>query len=59
MTSFPIVALDQTILASALPEIVTAFDALDSYTWISSGYILAQTGLMTTFGQVNALYVPK
>lgn len=33
-----LIALDQTILASALPKIVTAFDALDSVTWVSGGY---------------------
>ncbi|KAL7006650.1 hypothetical protein EMMF5_003817 [Cystobasidiomycetes sp. EMM_F5] len=59
MLAIFLIALDQTILATALPEIVTTFNSLDSVTWVSGGFILAQTGLMTTFGQVTALYVPK
>ena len=54
-----LIALDQTILASALPKIVTHFNALDSITWVSGGYILAQTAFMPTFGQVCFLYTPK
>lgn len=30
-----LIALDQTILASALPKIVSAFNALDAVTWVS------------------------
>lgn len=54
-----LIAIDQTILASALPKIVTHFNALDQVTWVSSGFILTQTAFMPIFGQVTSLYVPK
>lgn len=31
----------------------TEFNSLDSVTWISSGYILAQAATLPTFGQVR------
>jgi MFS family permease len=54
-----LVALDQTILAAALPKILTQFNALDNVTWVSGAFILTQTALVTTFGQITSLYPPK
>jgi MFS family permease len=54
-----LVALDQTILASALPKMLTQFNALDQVTWVSGAFILSQTALVTTFGQIASLYPPK
>ncbi|KAK9899939.1 MFS general substrate transporter [Cystobasidium minutum MCA 4210] len=59
MLSLFLIALDQTILASALPKIVSAFSALDAVTWVSGGYVLSQCAFMPTMGQVCSLYVPK
>ncbi|KAH8916038.1 MFS general substrate transporter, partial [Atractiella rhizophila] len=47
-----LVALDQTILAPALPVIVSKFNALDKIGWVSSAYFLMQCGLMLFFGTV-------
>jgi EmrB/QacA subfamily drug resistance transporter len=54
-----LIALDQTILATALPKIVTHFNALSQVTWVSSGFILTQTAFMPFFGQVTSLFIPK
>lgn len=46
------VALDQSIVATALPKLSSEFKALDQLTWIVSTYFLTQAGLMLFFGQV-------
>ncbi|CAG7852110.1 Putative HC-toxin efflux carrier TOXA [Serendipita indica DSM 11827] len=45
-------ALDQTIVATALPKLASQFNALDQLTWVVSAYFLTQAGLMLTFGQI-------
>ncbi|KAI0073239.1 MFS general substrate transporter [Panus rudis PR-1116 ss-1] len=44
--------LDQTIVATALPRIVSIFDSLDLATWVSAGYFLTDAGLMLIIGQL-------
>ena len=34
-------ALDQTIVGTALPKIVTQFQGFDRYTWVGTAYLLA------------------
>jgi MFS family permease len=38
LLSVLLIALDQTIVATALPRIASDFDALDQLTWIVSAY---------------------
>lgn len=52
LTSILLVALDQTIVATALPKLASEFQALDQLTWVVSAYFLTQAGLMLTFGQI-------
>ncbi|QRW26487.1 major facilitator superfamily transporter [Rhizoctonia solani] len=47
-----LVALDQTIVATALPKIASHFDALSQVSWIVSGYFLTQAGLLLLYGQL-------
>lgn len=47
-----LVALDQSIVATALPKISSQFQALDQLTWIVTSFYLTQAGLMLFFGQV-------
>ncbi|KAG8894654.1 hypothetical protein FRC00_008630 [Tulasnella sp. 408] len=47
-----LVALDQTIVATAIPRIASGFNALEQVTWIASAYFLTQAGLMLTYGQI-------
>ncbi|KAG8885078.1 hypothetical protein FRB97_002243 [Tulasnella sp. 331] len=55
LMSIFLVALDQTIVATAIPRIASDFNALEQVTWIASGYFLTQSGLILTYGQVLAV----
>ncbi|KAG2125863.1 ABC transporter [Suillus cothurnatus] len=49
-----LVNLDQTIVATALPRIVSVFSALDLATWVAAAYFLTEAGLMLCVGQLVA-----
>ncbi|KAG2360168.1 ABC transporter [Suillus spraguei] len=49
-----LVNLDQTIVATALPRIVSVFDSLDLATWVAAAYFLTEAGLMLCVGQLVA-----
>lgn len=53
------VALDQTIVATALPKLASEFQALDQLTWVVSAYFLTQAGLMLTYGQILTIAPSK
>ncbi|KAG9039579.1 hypothetical protein FRB95_009159 [Tulasnella sp. JGI-2019a] len=55
LMSIFLVALDQTIVATAIPRIASDFNALEQVTWIASGYFLTQSGLILTYGQLLAV----
>ncbi|KAJ1308610.1 hypothetical protein OPQ81_004308 [Rhizoctonia solani] len=59
LMSILLIALDQTIVATALPIIASKFDAFDQVTWIASGYFLTQAGLMLTYGQLLSVAPTK
>ncbi|GAA5937593.1 MDR family MFS transporter [Sporobolomyces koalae] len=59
LLSLLLVALDQTILATALPRIASDFDAFDLQGWVSSAFILTQTSFILIFGQVLRIYPAK
>ncbi|BGP49968.1 hypothetical protein JCM10450v2_005873 [Rhodotorula kratochvilovae] len=54
-----LVALDQTILATALPRIASDFDAFDKQGWVSSSFILTQTATILWWGQFLRIYPAK
>ncbi|KAH9924223.1 major facilitator superfamily domain-containing protein [Fomitopsis serialis] len=45
-------SLDGTIVATALPRIVSQFDALHDATWVAVAYMLTRTALMLVIGQL-------
>jgi MFS family permease len=47
-----LVALDTTIINTALPAITTEFRALADLAWYGSAYLLALTALQPTFGKL-------
>ncbi|CAL1711124.1 unnamed protein product [Somion occarium] len=59
MMSFALIALDQTILSTALATIVSHFHAVSDLTWIASAYFLPQAGLMLLFGRILAIAPAK
>ncbi|GAA5983322.1 hypothetical protein JCM5350_003071 [Sporobolomyces pararoseus] len=56
LLSILLVALDQTILAPALPVIASKFNALDQISWIASAYFLTQTAFLLLYGQILTLF---
>ncbi|KZV65866.1 ABC transporter [Peniophora sp. CONT] len=57
--SFFLVALDQTILSTALPTIASHFNAVDNISWIASAYFLPQAAFMLFFGKILAVLPAK
>jgi len=49
-------ALDQTIVATALPRIVGDFGGVDQLAWIASIYLLTSTAAMPIVGKLSDLY---
>ncbi|GAA6021533.1 hypothetical protein JCM11491_006474 [Sporobolomyces phaffii] len=56
LLSVLLVALDQTILAPALPVIASKFNALEQLSWIASAYFLTQTAFLLLYGQILTLF---
>ena len=56
LLSVLLIALDQTILAPALPIIASKFNALDQISWIASAYFLTQTAFLLMYGQILTLF---
>ncbi|EEB89971.1 hypothetical protein MPER_11882 [Moniliophthora perniciosa FA553] len=54
-----LITLDQTIIATALPQIVSHFNALGDVTWVVTAYFLTQGGLILITGQVLKVFPKK
>ncbi len=52
-------ALDQTIVGTAMPLIVTDLGGLDSYAWVTTSYMLASTASVPIFGKLSDIYGRK
>jgi EmrB/QacA subfamily drug resistance transporter len=52
-------ALDQTIVATALPTIVTDLGGLNHISWVVSAYLLAQTVVTPLYGKLGDMYGRK
>jgi EmrB/QacA subfamily drug resistance transporter len=52
-------ALDQTIVGTALPRIVTELDGLDLYVWVTTAYLLTATISGPFYGKLSDLYGRK
>ena len=52
-------ALDQTIVATALPTIVGDLGGLDHLAWVTSAFLLAQTAVTPIYGKLGDLYGRK
>ena len=47
-----VVALDNTIIATAIPQITSVFNSLGDVGWYGSSYLLTTTSLQPTFGKI-------
>eukprot|EP00842_Homolaphlyctis_polyrhiza_P001326 jgi/Hompol1/2194/HPOL_005883-RA len=52
-------ALDQTIVATAIPAIVKEFDGLDKVAWIGTAYLLTSTAFSSLYGKFADIFGRK
>ena len=52
-------ALDQTIVATALPKMVEDLQGVDRYAWVATAYLLASTALALVYGKLADTYSRK
>jgi EmrB/QacA subfamily drug resistance transporter len=52
-------ALDQTIVATAMPTIVGDLGGLEHLAWVTSAYLLGQTAVIPIYGKLGDLYGRK
>lgn len=56
MTGMLLAALDQTIVSTALKNIVEEFNGLNHYTWVITAYLLTSTASTPLYGKISDLY---
>ncbi|EXJ94265.1 hypothetical protein A1O1_02658 [Capronia coronata CBS 617.96] len=54
-----LVALDRTIIATALPKITDHFQSFGDTGWYNAAFLLPATGLQLFFGRLYTFYSPK
>src|ERR687888_626106 len=56
MVALLLAALDQTIVATALPRIVSDLGGLSSYSWVFTAYMLASTVTVPLYGKLGDVH---
>ncbi|GHO59606.1 MDR family MFS transporter [Ktedonobacter robiniae] len=46
-------SLDQTIVATAMPRIISELQGFDRYTWVTTAYLLASTVMVPIYGKLS------
>ena len=59
MAGLLLAALDQTIVATALPTIVGELSGLDHYSWVVTAYLFRSTVSTPLYGKISDLYGRK
>jgi MFS family permease len=59
LLSLFLAALDQTIVATALLAIVRDFKGINLVSWVSTGYLLANTAMVPIYGKLSDMYGRK
>ena len=59
MVALFLAALDQTIVATALPRIVTDLGGITQYSWVFTAYMLASTVTVPLYGKIGDVYGRK
>jgi EmrB/QacA subfamily drug resistance transporter len=57
--SLLVAAIDQTIVAAAMPIMVDDLGGFDRYAWVTSAYLLTSTTAVPIFGKLSDLYGRK
>jgi EmrB/QacA subfamily drug resistance transporter len=56
---FLLAALDQTVVATAMPVIISQLHGLEYYSWVTTSYLLASTVMVPIWGKLGDLYGRK
>lgn len=59
MLGILLAALDQTVLATALPTIVGEFSGLDHLSWVITAYMLTSTATVPLYGKLSDIFGRK
>src|SRR3954465_8773169 len=59
MVTLFLAALDQTIVATALPRIVSDLGGITQYSWVFTAYMLTSTVTVPLYGKLGAVYGRK
>jgi EmrB/QacA subfamily drug resistance transporter len=59
MLALFLVALDQTIVGTALPKIIAELDGFERYAWVTTAYLLASTAMIPVIGKLGDIYGRK
>lgn len=54
-----LVALDRTIIATAIPRITDSFNSIDDIGWYGSAYLLTASGFILLYGRIYTFYSTK
>ena len=59
MSAMLLAALDQTIVATAMPRIVQELNGLEHLSWVFTAYLLASTVVVPISGKLSDIYGRK
>jgi len=59
MTVFLLSALDQTVVATAMPRIIAELHGVEMYSWTATAYMLASTVMVPIYGKLGDMYGRK
>lgn len=52
-------SLDQTIVGTAMPRIITDLNGFDEYTWVTTAYLLSSTVMVPIYGKLSDIFGRK
>lgn len=52
-------SLDQTIVATAMPDIIANLNGFDQYTWVTTAYLLTSTVMVPIYGKLSDIFGRK
>ena len=59
MLALFLVALDQTVVGTALPKIVAELNGFKHYAWVTTAYLLASTSVIPIISKLGDIYGRK
>ncbi len=59
LLAMAVVALEQTVVSTAMPTIIAQLNGLDTYPWVFAGYVLASTVTTPVYGKLADIWGRK